>query len=175
MSGIWLSDVEGVSTAEVPTTQGLLLVIILVPVAVFMIVIILVGWLLDCGGASAGEVIRNGLIIQGLQPLAALLSLPERAIVLVHFEAGMVVYNKSQTRSICMDSGLHHTHRDGTMDEIRSAGKVVLQTKCQWKANTCTGLIIHLSQIAILIHEHHKLASSHSVYISHSTVIPTSL
>ena len=61
---------------------------------------------------------------------------------------------ESQTRS--MDSGLHHTHRDGTLDEIRSAiaKTVVLQTKCQWKANT--GLIIHLSQIVILIHEHQK-------------------
>ena len=28
---------------------------------------------------------------------------------------------ESQTRS--MDSGLHHTHRDGTLDEIRSASK----------------------------------------------------
>ena len=42
-------DVEGVSTAEVPTTQGLLLVIILVPVTVFMIVVILVGILLVVG------------------------------------------------------------------------------------------------------------------------------
>ena len=44
-----LPDVEGVSTAEVPTTQGLLLVIILVPVAVFMIVVIFVGILLVVG------------------------------------------------------------------------------------------------------------------------------
>ena len=44
-----LPEVEGVSTAEVPTTQGLLLVIILVPVAVFVIVIILVGILMVVG------------------------------------------------------------------------------------------------------------------------------
>ena len=57
-----------------------------------------------------------------------------------------------QTQS--MDSGLHHTHRDGAMAGPL-AKTVDLQMKCQWKVNT--GLIIHLFQIiATLIREQQK-------------------